>query len=93
MVAEKSWLDAKEFYTKGLAVLNDKSDDKWEKPTDPDADAKLVLQLREQIYANRALANLELSRSRYALPRFDTDTTRELPLDYFGLCRGAEGEY
>jgi hypothetical protein len=63
MVAEKSWADAKEFYTKGLAVLNDKSDDKWEKPEEPEADAKLVKQLKEQIYANRALANLELSAS------------------------------
>lgn len=63
MVAEKSWIDAKEFYTKGLAVLNDKSDEKWEKPEDLEADAKLVLQLKEQVYANRALANLELSMS------------------------------
>lgn len=61
MVAEKSWADAKEFYTKGLAVLNDKTEDKWEVPEDPEADAKLVKQLKEQIYANRALANLELS--------------------------------
>jgi hypothetical protein len=64
MVAQKLWSDAKEFYTKGLAVLNDKSEDKWEKPEDPDTDAKLVRQLKEQIYANRALANLELSMSR-----------------------------
>lgn len=63
MVAEKSWVDAKEFYTKGLAVLNDKSDEKWETPEDPEADGKLVKQLKEQIYANRALANLELSAS------------------------------
>lgn len=63
MVAEKSWVDAKEFYTKGLAVLNDRSEDKWEKPEDPEADAKLIEQLKEQIHANRALANLELSMS------------------------------
>ena len=30
MVAEKQWKDAKEFYTKGIAVLADKSEDKWE---------------------------------------------------------------
>lgn len=63
MVAEKAWADAKEFYTKGLAVLNDRSEDKWEVPEDPMGDAKLVQQLKEQIYANRALANLELSTS------------------------------
>jgi hypothetical protein len=61
MVAEKSWADAREFYTKGLAVLNDRTEDKWELPEDPEADAKLVKQLKEQIFANRALANLELS--------------------------------
>lgn len=65
MVAEKSWVNAKEFYTKGLAVLNDRSEDKWEKPEDPEADAKLLKQLKEQIYANRALANLELSMSLF----------------------------
>lgn len=73
MVAQKMWSDAKEFYTKGLAVLNDKSEDKWEKPEDPDADAKLVRQLKEQIYANRALANLELSTSHSSSVFLATD--------------------
>lgn len=82
MVAEKSWADAKEFYTKGLAVLNDKSEDKWEKPEDPEADAKLVKQLKEQIYANRALANLELSASTLTWYCFRQLTVfRELSLD------------
>ncbi|EXJ90235.1 hypothetical protein A1O1_03334 [Capronia coronata CBS 617.96] len=64
MVAEKKWSDAKEFYTKGLAVLVDKSEDKWDKPTDMDAEMKQRIALEEQLYTNRALCNLELKNYR-----------------------------
>ena len=61
MVKAKMWRDAKEFYTKGLAVLTAKgADDKWEKPEDPELEAEQEKQLEEQIYVNRALSNLEL---------------------------------
>ena len=61
MVKENMWRDSKEFYSKGIAVLTDKSDDKWEKGQDPKLDAKKLKTLEEQCYANRALCNLELS--------------------------------
>ena len=61
MVRAKMWKDAKEFYSKGLAVLTAKgADDKWEKPEDPGLEAKKEKQLEEQIHVNRALSNLEL---------------------------------
>jgi hypothetical protein len=63
MVKAKMWRDAKEFYTKGIAVLTAKAaDDKWEKGEDAELEAKKEKQLEEQIYVNRALCNLELSR-------------------------------
>jgi hypothetical protein len=61
MVAEKKWSDAKEFYTKGIAVLVDKSEDKWDKAEDQETELKLRKTLEEQLYINRALSNLELS--------------------------------
>lgn len=62
MVKAKMWRDAKEFYTKAVAVLTAKgADNKWEKGEDPDLEAKKEKQLEEQIYVNRALCNLELS--------------------------------
>jgi hypothetical protein len=65
MVKAKMWSDAREFYTKGIAVLTDKSADKWEKAEDPDLEGKKEKELEEQCYTNRALCNLELST--YAL--------------------------
>jgi hypothetical protein len=60
----KNWTDAKEFYTKAIAVLNvKKEDDKWEKPTDLEKEEKMLREAREACYANRALCNLELSKS------------------------------
>ena len=60
----KNWTDAKEFYTKAIAVLNvKKEDDKWEKPTDLEKEEKMLKEAREACYANRALCNLELSES------------------------------
>ena len=62
MAKAKMWRDAKEFYTKGVAVLTAKgADDKWEKGEDPELEAKKEKELEEQIYVNRALCNLELS--------------------------------
>ena len=62
MVKAKMWRDAKEFYTKGIAVLTAKgADDKWEKGEDPELEATKEKALQEQIYVNRALCNLELS--------------------------------
>lgn len=57
---EKRWGDAKEFYTKGIAVLRVK-EDKWDKPEDPEAEKKLLRELEETVFVNRALCNLELS--------------------------------
>ena len=62
MVAEKKWKDAQEFYSKGIAVLVDKSQDKWDKAEDQEAEIKLRKTLEEQLYVNRALCNLELSK-------------------------------
>lgn len=61
MVAEKKWSDAKEFYTKGIAVLETESEDKWDKPEDMEAERKQRIALEEQLHVNRSLCNLELS--------------------------------
>lgn len=61
MVAEKKWRDAKEFYTKGIAVLTDKGEDKWDKAEDMAAEGTQRITLQEQLHVNRALCNLELS--------------------------------
>ena len=58
-VQELKWIDAKEFYTKAIAVINAK-EDKWEKPEDPEEEAKLLVKLTEASHINRALCNLEL---------------------------------
>ena len=57
---EKRWVDAKENYTKAIAALRVK-EDKWDKPTDPVEEVKLLRQLEEAVFVNRALCNLELS--------------------------------
>ena len=54
------WRDGKEFYTKGIAVLNAK-EDKWEKPDNLEEESKLLREVGEACYINRALCNLELS--------------------------------
>jgi hypothetical protein len=63
MVKARMWSDAKEFYTKGIAVLTDKSKDKWEHGEDVELEAKKERELQEQSYTNRALCHLELSAS------------------------------
>jgi len=57
---EKRWIDAKEFYTKAIAVILVK-EDKWDKPEDLEEEAKLLRQAEEASYINRALCHLELS--------------------------------
>jgi hypothetical protein len=64
MAKAKMWMDAKEFYTKAIAVLTDRSDHKWDRGEDPEVDAKKEKELEEQCYTNRALCNLELSMYR-----------------------------
>lgn len=61
-VQEKKWSDAKEFYTKGIAVLTNKVDEvRWDKPEDPVEEDKRSTLLLEQLHSNRARCNLELS--------------------------------
>lgn len=61
MVKEKRWGDAKEFYTKAIAVLTDKSRDKWETTGNPEVEAQNEKRLEEQCLINRALCRLEMS--------------------------------
>lgn len=56
----KLWRDGKEFYTKGIGVLNAK-EDKWDRPEDINQEQRLARQVAEACYINRALCNLELS--------------------------------
>ncbi|GLI81837.1 HSP70/90 co-chaperone [Penicillium ochrochloron] len=62
-VSEKRWIDAKEMYTKSIAVVYAK-EDKWEKPEDLKAEEKLLRQMEEVSHNNRALCNLELGNYR-----------------------------
>lgn len=57
---EKRWIDAKEFYSKAIAVVLAK-EDKWDKPENPEEDKKVLRQAEEASYINRALCHLELS--------------------------------
>ncbi|KAK5106804.1 HSP70/90 co-chaperone [Lithohypha guttulata] len=64
-VQERKWSDAKEFYTKGIAVLTNKVDEvKWDKPEDPVEEDKRSTLLLEQLHSNRARCNLELKNYR-----------------------------
>lgn len=65
---EKRWVDAKENYNKGIAVVKVK-DNKWDQPTDPVKEEKLLRELEEAIFVNRALCNLELSMLHYLQKR------------------------
>lgn len=64
-VKAKKWADAKEFYTKGIAILNAK-EGKWDepKPEEIEDEKKKVVALREAVYVNRALCQLELKNYR-----------------------------
>lgn len=61
MVKVKKWKDAKEFYTKGVAVLLSKAEGKWDAPEDAEDEKQKLKLLEEQIFVNRALSNLEMS--------------------------------
>ncbi|KAI2858520.1 hypothetical protein CBS147343_398 [Aspergillus niger] len=60
---EKRWVDAKEHYSKGIAVLLAK-EDKWDKPEDEKEEARLRREAEEACYINRALCHLELKNYR-----------------------------
>lgn len=64
-VKEKKWTDAKEFYTRGIAILNAK-EGKWDQPKaeDVDEEERKQVALREAVYVNRALCQLELRNYR-----------------------------
>lgn len=64
---EKRWLDAKEFYSRAVAVILAK-EDKWDKPGNYQEEQKLLRQAEEASYTNRALCHLELSTSH--TPRY-----------------------
>lgn len=57
---EKRWIDAKEYYTKAIAVLRSK-EKKWDQPEDEKEEERLQREVDEASYINRALCNLELS--------------------------------
>ena len=73
VVKMKRWMDGKEFYTKGLAVLVqrkkirslDSRDEAGDKPSFAEDDTELRKQkeIEEACFVNRALCNLELSTS------------------------------
>ena len=71
---EKRWIDAKEFYTKAIAVLLAK-EDKWDKPEDPKEEEKVKRQVEEASYINRALCNLELGKRIFS-PSLSRDSPR-----------------
>ncbi|KAE8151772.1 hypothetical protein BDV25DRAFT_152126 [Aspergillus avenaceus] len=60
---EKRWADAKEFYNKAIAVVLAK-ENKWDKPENADEEKKLLRQVEEASYINRALCHLELGNYR-----------------------------
>lgn len=65
-MADKAWSNAREFYSKGLAVLTAK-DGLWEKPTDLALEAAKQKQLEETLKVNRAMVHLELSPWEFAV--------------------------
>ena len=73
MARAKMWKDGKEFYGKGIAVLTQKDQDKVVNKVDDikdqgtKEDAELLREVEEACYINRALCNLELSKSNLTL--------------------------
>lgn len=73
VVKMKRWVDGKEFYTKGLAVITQRkkvrslesSDEAGDKPSfaEDDAEMRKQKEIEEACFVNRALCNLELSTS------------------------------
>jgi tetratricopeptide (TPR) repeat protein len=64
-VSELRWIDAKEHYTKAIAVIYAK-EDKWEKPEDLAEEKKSLRKLEELSHINRARCNLELGMSVFS---------------------------
>ena len=66
LVQVKKWNDAKEFYSKGIAVLSKRIGEKRESDGDGIAseEREKELKLEETCYVNRALCNLELRNYR-----------------------------
>lgn len=66
LVQVKKWSDAKEFYSKGIAVLSKKIGQKRESQDDGVASVERAKELRleETCYVNRALCSLELRNYR-----------------------------
>ena len=68
MVRVKRWADAKEFYTKGIAVLTQKkllqasgSEENRVAGQEDENEQRKGKEIKEACYVNRALCNLELS--------------------------------
>jgi hypothetical protein len=85
-VKAKKWADAKEFYTKGIVILNAK-EGKWDKPKpeEVEEEERKLLSLRETVHVNRALCQLELSMFRTITEGMVLMTNRKLPLNITGL--------
>jgi hypothetical protein len=92
MVQSKRWNDAKEFYSRGVAVLTNKVDQHWDEPENQQEEIMKVRLLEEQIFVNRALCNLELSKSA-AWGSFNTAYwDRKLSFNHVGLRRRPQGK-
>lgn len=91
-VQVKQWTDAREFYNKGIAVLQDKDEARWDRPEDPAQEQKKRLLLSEQLYSNRARCNLELSRYADIVFVNTTDSDRKLSINDTGLRQCAQAE-
>jgi hypothetical protein len=92
-VKAKKWTDAKEFYTKGIAILNAK-EGKWDKPKpeEVEEEERKLLNLRETVHVNRALCQLELSMSRTSKGGTTLKTNRKLSLHNIRLCASSPSE-
>lgn len=84
-IQAKKWSDAKEFYTKGIAVLKSKDESKWDKPEDVVEEQKKQTLLDEQLHLNRARANLELSMWLIKDSLKILTVSRELSFYHLGL--------
>ncbi len=80
MSRKRRWKDAREFYTKGVAVLTSKDDNKWDKAKNEEEEAVTVALLEAQIYVNRALCNLELSKYAGTMCSISSHLGRELSI-------------
>lgn len=89
-VQVKKWFDAREYYNKGIAVIQDKDEGRWDQPEDTAQEQKKRLLLGEQLYINRARCNLEMSESTDIILMSLTDCDRKLPINDTGLRQRAQ---